>query len=299
MEIRQLVHHLPHGIELHCRSAGEAGQPLLLFLHGFPEGAFIWDELLAHFAEAAHGGWRCVAPFLRGYAPSSAPPEVADYRARLLVQDIAALIRAETGAGGSAAAVIAHDWGGALAWNLAALQPELLQRLMIVNAPHPGAFARELQTNPAQQQASRYMHFLCRPDAEALLAEDSFRRLEGFLARPDGSRPEWLTPALRQRYHALWSAGLSGPCNYYRASPLRPPATDAPPLQLPPELLTVHVPTRVLWGLEDPALLPALLDGLDAWVPRLQVQPVPGASHWLVHEQPELVRQALAGLLQE
>ena len=298
MDIQQITHRLPHDIELHCRAAGAPGRPLLLFLHGFPEGAFVWDEQLAHFSQPAHGGWRCVAPFLRGYAPSSAPPEVRDYRAKALVQDLAALIAAEAGPQGSAAAVVAHDWGGALAWNLAALHPERLQRLMILNAPHPGEFVRELQGNPAQQRASDYMHFLCRPDAEALLAEDGFRRLEGFFARADGAPPDWLTPALRQRYHALWGAGLAGPFNYYRASPLRPPRADGAPLvQLPPELLTVRVPTLVLWGLDDPALLPALLDGLDAWVPDLRVQPVPGASHWIVHEQPRQVQLALAALL--
>ncbi len=298
MAIQSLVHSLPQGIDLHCRVAGAPGRPLLLFLHGFPEGAFVWDALLEHFCDPAHGGWRCVAPYLRGYAPSSAPADERDYRARPLVQDLAALIAAEAGADGSgAAAVVAHDWGGALAWNLAALHPGLVQRLMILNAPHPGAFLRELQCNPAQQRASAYMHFLCRPDAPALLAEDGFRRLEGFFAQPDGRAPGWLTPALRQHYHALWDAGLAGPCNYYRASPLRPPAAGAGPVQLPPELLRVPVPTLVLWGLQDPALLPALLDGLADWVPRLQVRPVPGASHWIVHEQPQLVRQALAGLL--
>src|SRR5690606_31695537 len=135
--------------------AGVSGRPLLLFLHGFPEGAFVWDTLAAHFAQAAHGGYRCVAPYLRGYAPSSSPPDEASYRAKPLVQDLAALIAAEAGPAG-AAAVVAHDWGGALAWNLAALHPELVQRLMILNAPHPGAFLRELQHSPAQQQASAY-----------------------------------------------------------------------------------------------------------------------------------------------
>ncbi|WP_312307026.1 alpha/beta hydrolase [Pulveribacter sp.] len=296
-----IEHHLPHGITLHCRVAGAPGRPLLLFLHGFPEGAFVWDALAAHFAQAAHGGYRCVAPYLRGYAPSSSPADEASYRAQPLVQDLAALIAAEAGPAG-AAAVVAHDWGGALAWNLAALHPQLLQRLMILNAPHPGAFLRELQHSPAQQQSSAYMHFLRRPDAEQLLAEDGFRRLFGFFDRPDGSAPDWLTPALRAQYRAVWSAGLTGACHYYRASPLAPPRDGderVHAVQLPPQLLTVARPTLVLWGMDDPALLPGLLDGLDAWVPRLRVQPVPGASHWIVHEQPDLVQAALAGFLAE
>ncbi|AVP58724.1 alpha/beta fold hydrolase [Pulveribacter suum] len=294
-------HPLPHGITLHCRVAGAPGRPLLLFLHGFPEGAFVWDALATHFAQAAHGGYRCVAPYLRGYAPSSSPSDEASYRAKPLVQDLAALIAAEADPAG-AAAVVAHDWGGALAWNLAALHPQRVQRLMILNAPHPGAFLRELQHSAAQQQASAYMHFLRRPDAEQLLAEDDFRRLFGFFSRPDGSAPDWLTPELRAQYRAVWGAGLAGLCHYYRASPLAPPCAGDERIlavQLPPELLTVRMPTRVLWGLDDPALLPGLLDGLDAWVPRLRVQPVPGASHWIVHEQPAAVQAALAGFLAE
>ncbi len=291
-------HYLPHGITLHCRVAGAPGRPLLLFLHGFPEGAFVWDALAAHFADPAHGGYRCVAPYLRGYAPSSSPPDVRDYRAQHLVQDLVALIAAEAGPQAPAAAVVAHDWGGALAWNLAALHPERLGRLMILNAPHPGAFLRELQHNPAQQQASSYMHFLRRPDAPQRLAEDGFRRLFGFFGRPDGSAPAWLTADLRAQYVQGWTAGLAGACDYYRATPLVPPGDGhALPAQLPREVLEVAVPTRVLWGLQDPALLPGLLDGLDAWVPHLHVQHVPGATHWIVHEQPALVQDALADFL--
>ncbi len=222
------LHPLPHGITLHCRTRGDAGRPVLVFLHGFPEGAFIWDGMLEHFARPENGAYRCVAPFLRGFAPSSSPQAVEAYRAKHLVQDLAALIEAECGpaaAGGRLAALVAHDWGGAVAWNLANQRPDLLERLVIVNSPHPGTFLRELQHSPEQQEASEYMHFLCRPDAEALLAEDGYRRLFGFFDRPDGSAPGWLTPELRGRYRATWDEGLTGPCNYYRASPLRPPSS--------------------------------------------------------------------------
>jgi len=290
---------LPHGTTLHCRVSGERGRPVLLFLHGFPEGAFIWDGLLAHFSQPAHGGYRCVAPYLRGFGASSSPTEVAAYRPKFLVQDLAALIAAE-GGGAPLACLVAHDWGGAVAWNLANQHPELLRRLAIVNSPHPGAFLRELQHSPAQQAASQYMHFLCRPDAEALLAEDDFRRLFAFFDAPDGTPPAWLTESVRQQYRALWQQGLTGACNYYRASPLRPPRDGDPgaaAVALPESMLTVNVPTLVLWGLNDPALLPGLLDGLPGWVPRLQLQRVEGASHWLVHEMPERLVQALEPFL--
>jgi len=290
---------LPHGTTLHCRVSGERGRPVLLFLHGFPEGAFIWDGLLEHFSQPAHGGYRCVAPYLRGFGASSSPTEVAAYRPKFLVQDLAALIALEAG-GAPLACLVAHDWGGAVAWNLANQHPALLQRLAIVNSPHPGAFLRELQHSPAQQAASQYMHFLCRPDAEALLAEDDFRRLFAFFDAPDGTPPAWLTEDVRQQYRALWQQGLTGACNYYRASPLRPPRDGDPgasAVTMPESMLTVAVPTLVLWGLDDPALLPGLLDGLPGWVPRLQLQRVEGASHWLVHEMPERLAQALAPFL--
>ena len=291
---------LPHGTTLHCRVSGERGRPVLLFLHGFPEGAFIWDGLLEHFSQPAHGGYRCVAPYLRGFGASSSPTEVAAYRPKFLVQDLAALIAAECGDGAPLECLVAHDWGGAVAWNLANQHPELLRRLAIVNSPHPGAFLRELQHNAVQQAASQYMHFLCRPDAEALLAEDDFRRLFAFFNAPDGTPPAWLTEEVRQQYRALWQQGLTGACNYYRASPLRPPREGDPgaaAVTLPESMLTVSVPTLVLWGLEDPALLPGLLDGLPGWVPRLQLQRVEGASHWLVHEMPERLVQALSAFL--
>jgi len=294
---------LPHGITLTCRSSGERGRPVLLFLHGFPEAAFVWDPLLAHFAQPQHGGYRCVAPNLRGYASSSAPTEVTAYRAKHLVLDILALIDAEAGGpGGRLAALVAHDWGGAVAWGLAAQHPERLERLAILNSPHPGTFLRELQQSPAQQQASAYMNFLCRPDAARLLAEDDFRRLWPFftnMGAADGPHA-WLTDAVKDQYRAVWRQGLEGGLNYYRASPLRPPTADDPgarAVSLPRALLDVRVPTHVLWAMDDTALPPALLDGLEVYVPQLQLTRVPDATHWIVHEQPERVTRWLAAAL--
>src|SRR5256885_1927705 len=156
------IRELPHGIHLHCRVSGEPGRPLLLFLHGFPEDSFIWEGMLEQFGAQ----WRCVAPDLRGFGHSSQPAGVEQYKAKHLLQDLAALIAIES-PGAPAACVIAHDWGGALAWGLANRHPGLMQRLMILNAPHPGAFLRELLDNPVQQAASQYMHFLRRPDARS------------------------------------------------------------------------------------------------------------------------------------
>lgn len=303
IETRTVI--LPHGIHLSCRCAGEVGRPVLLFLHGFPEAAFVWDALLAHFAAPAHGGYRCIAPHLRGYEHSSAPTEVSAYRAKHLVQDIVALIDAETQHSptpGQLAALVAHDWGGALAWNVAALHPQRLRRLAIINAPHPGNFQRELSQSPAQQASSAYMNFLARPDAPALLAENDFARLWPFftnMAAHSGPQP-WLDEAMRERYRAVWRLGLHGPCAYYAASPLRPPTANDPGaggVQIPRDMLEVSIPTLVIWGLGDTALPAALLDGLDEHVADLRIERVPGATHWIVHEQPARVIELLAGFL--
>jgi pimeloyl-ACP methyl ester carboxylesterase len=293
--IETWLQELPHGITLSCRAAGERGRPVLMFLHGFPEAAFVWDELLEHFARPENGGYRCVAPNLRGYERSSRPAEVGAYRAKHLVQDIAALAAIE---GAPLACLVAHDWGGAVAWNLANQQAALVGRLAIVNSPHPGTFLRELKTNPKQQQASAYMNFLIRPDAEKLLREDGYRRLFGFMDAGGGT--PWLTDALRAKYREVWDASLEGGCNYYRASPMRPPRPGdeaAEKLELPRAMLTVDVPTLVLWGLDDVALPPELVEGLDEYIPDLRLERVPGASHWIVHERPGFVAERIGSFL--
>ena len=292
---------LPHGISLSCRAAGPRGRPVLLFLHGFPEAAFVWDVLLEHFARPENGGYRCVAPNLRGYEQSSAPPEPAAYRAKYLVQDIAALVAIEAGPV-PLACLIAHDWGGAVAWNFANQLPQLSAKLAIINSPHPGTFLRELKNNPKQQAASAYMNFLIRPDAEKLLAEDDYRRLWDFFLNMGAGEGGygWLTDELKARYRAVWDQGLTGGLNYYRASPLRPPRSDDPAasqIELPLEMLTISLPTLVLWGLGDTALPPELIKGLDTYIPQLTLETVPDATHWIVHEQPQRVINALQRFL--
>jgi pimeloyl-ACP methyl ester carboxylesterase len=188
-----------------------------------------------------------------------------------------------------------------VAWNLAALRPDRLERLAIINSPHPALFLRALQHDPAQQAASAYMNFLCRPDAAALLTEDDHRRLWAFftgMGAADASRPGggWLTEAMRVRYRQAWSAGLEGPLNYYRASPLRPPDAQQQlvmEVTLPDSMVTVRLPTLVLWALADTALPPLLLDGLERYVPDLRIERVADATHWVIHERPDWVAARL------
>jgi pimeloyl-ACP methyl ester carboxylesterase len=286
---------LPHGITLNCRASGRVGAPLLLFLHGFPEAAFVWDGLLAHFGDR----YRCVAPNLRGFGPSSAPTEPEAYRTKHLVSDLDALV-AQLG-GGVLAALVAHDWGGAVAWTFAALRPKALERLVIINSPHPAMFLRELQHNPQQQAASAYMNFLCRPDAERLLAENDFARMWPMFTNMGAADPTrvgggWLTEPVRDQYRAIWRAGLTGGCNYYRATPLRPPTrADDPVMSIAfaPEFVSVKVPTLVIWAEADLALPVSLIDGLQAFVPHLRLVRVPGATHWIVHERPAFIAREI------
>jgi pimeloyl-ACP methyl ester carboxylesterase len=283
---------------------------VLLFLHGFPEGAWVWDPLLLHFSKPENGAYRCVAPNLRGYERSSAPEDVKAYRAKHLVQDIAALIDTQcTSSKGRAplAALIAHDWGGAVAWSLANQHPALLQKLVIVNSPHPGPFLQALQNDPAQIAASAYMNFLVQTDAAAQLAAHDFERLFGFLTGQDAAltslstqstdSPDWLTPAVKAQYRAVWQHGLQGGLNYYRASPLRPATANDPganAVQIPAQALRIEVPTLVLWAQDDVALLPCLTEGLDQHIAHLTRVDIPNATHWVVHEQPQRVIDEIA-----
>lgn len=258
--------------------------------------------MLAHFSKAENGGYRCVAPNLRGFEQSSAPSEVSAYRPKHLVQDIAALVAIETGGTQPLACLVAHDWGGAIAWNFANQLPYLADKLAIINSPHPGTFLRELKSNPAQQQASAYMNFLIREDAESLLTENDFARLWKFLSQEfsGGAPTPWLTDAVKDQYRAVWSQGLRGGCNYYRSSPLRPPRPEDPAaaaIDLPDSMLTINLPTLVVWGMDDVALPPDLIQGLDHYIPDLTLHKVQGATHWIIHEQPELVMHYLQEFL--
>ncbi len=276
-----------NGVRLHYASSGTG--ELLLFLHGFPEFWYAWREQLDTFGRDGH--YRAVAPDMRGYNLSSKPPEVAAYRSSALVEDVRALVAR---LGHARFTLVGHDWGGVVAWAFALAHPDLLDRLVIVNAPHPAIFARELQRNPAQQAASQYMLIFRGPDAERLLAANNDAMLFD-LMRGWGVHGDFLNAEDRTAYATAWSqpGALTGGLNYYRASPLKPPASSEDARSdwaaLDPAALVVHVPTLVIWGERDRALLTGNLDGLDQFVPDLTVKRIPDGSHWVVHEQPVLV----------
>lgn len=284
---------LGNGMRLHYASAGQKGRPLMLFLHGFPEFWYEWHAQLAEFG-ADHFA---VAPDLRGFNLSDMPEDVAAYKARHVIDDLARLI---AHLGYERCILVAHDWGGAIAWNMALSHPQLLERLVIINAPHPYLFLQALAADPAQQAASSYMNWLRAPDSETMLAADNFKRMDGFFAAMGQSPATWFDGETRVRYHAAWRRGLRGGVNYYRATPAHPPTPTEPgplKLNLRPEDFTVTVPTRVIWGEADIALPATLLDGLEEVVTDLQVQRIAEGSHWIIHEQPERINRLIRGFL--
>ena len=283
-----------NGIRLHYARAG-SGQ-LMLFLHGFPEFWYAWKNQLEVFG-ADH---LAVAPDMRGYNLSSKPPEVEQYRIPLLVEDVRALA-ARLGHGAERKFIlVGHDWGGVVAWAYAMAHPETLDKLIIVNAPHPAIFGRELRENAAQQKASGYMLMFRGPEAEQTLSANDHAMLVRIVLA-DGLTRGHFTDQDKKAYLEAWSqpGALTGGLNYYRASqvgpPTGPPGATAPPPALP--AARVAVPTLVIWGEKDTALLTGNLDGLDAYVPQLTVKRIPEGTHWVIHERPDEVNRHIREFL--
>ena len=286
---------LSNGMHLHYASAGERGKPLILFLHGFPEFWYAWNAQLTEFGQ----DYFVVAPDLRGFNLSDMPADVGAYKPRHIMEDLRLLV---AHFGYEKFVLVAHDWGGAIAWNIAIALPQLLHKLIIVNSPHPYLFARALTGAAKQQQASEYMNWLRAEGSEQSLAKGDFALMDGFFHGMGQHPAAWYSAEVRQKYHQCWRYGLRGGVNYYRASPLHPPtAEQAGPLKLEMHAkdFYVTVPTRVIWGEADVALPPSLLDGLGEMVGDLQIERVVGCNHWIIHEQPESVNRLLRKFLLE
>ncbi|NDI84568.1 alpha/beta fold hydrolase [Undibacterium crateris] len=284
---------LPNGTRLHYASAGEPGQPLILFVHGFPEFWYEWVAQLEEFGT----DYFAVAPDLRGFNLSDMPTDPAAYKARHIVDDLQGLI---TTLGYQQAIIVAHDWGGAICWNLAIALPQLVEKLIIINSPHPYLFMQALANDPAQQASSAYMNWLRQPGSEQALAKDNFALMEGFFQGMGQPPAVWFDADTRSKYHACWQHGLHGGVNYYRASPLHPPtnqAAGAQRLELNPADFCVQPPVRIIWGEADQALPASLLLGIEAFIPDLQIVRIPEGGHWVIHEQPQRVNALLRQFL--
>ncbi len=269
-----------NGLRFHVVEKGKG--PLVLLLHGFPEFWYSWRHQIEALADA---GFRPAAPDQRGYGLSEKPPGVAAYSIDKLAADAAGLVRA---LGAESAFVVAHDWGGALAWHLPLLHPGLVRKLAILNAPHPAAFRRSLRSSAAQRKKSRYILFFQLPWLpERKIRENGFALLEKMLRR-DPVRPGAFSGEEIARYkEALGRPGaLTAALNWYRAALRHPP-------RLPKGARTIDVPTLVVWGEKDRYLGPELTQGLERWVPDLSVERLPDASHWVQADAPGRVNELL------
>jgi epoxide hydrolase 4 len=267
-------------VTLHYVEQGQG--PAVVLLHGFPEFWYSWRRQLSFLGGE---GSRAIAPDLRGYNDSSCPAGVRNYRMAFLVQDIARLIkRLEVGP----AVVIGHDWGGVIAWRLAALHPHLVRGLVILNAPHPFAFRRELRTNPVQWLRSWYAGFFQMPWLpEAVLRARGFAPIRHMLRVTAVSEDAFTEADLEAYAQAIGRPGrLTAALNYYRAA-LRYSAD----LHSGPSTVTTR--TLVIWGERDPALSSHLADGLERWASNIDVVRIPDASHWVQHDAPGQVNELL------
>jgi pimeloyl-ACP methyl ester carboxylesterase len=281
-----------NNVRLHYVTVGQG--KLIMFLHGFPELWFEWKRLLAVVGR----DYQAVAPDMRGYNLSSKPADVAQYRTRYLIEDIRALAEH---LGHKKLILVAHDWGGGVAWPFAMRHPEYVEKLIIINAPHPVIFVRELRDNPAQRKASQYILVHRTAGAEDMLARDNYALLVNSILR-DGLERGYFKEEDREAYIEAWSqsGALTGGLNYYRAAHLGSFTGEGDDiLSADPSSFEVRVPTLVIWGDKDRYLLTGNLEGLEKYVPNLTIKRIPDGSHWVIHEKPVLVNSYIREFIKD
>lgn len=285
-----------HGITLRYAEMGRSDAPLIIMLHGFPEYWAGWRPVMERLADRFH----VVAPDQRGYNCSSKPEGLENYHAKHLVADIAAL--ADRLSQDRPFVLAGHDWGASIAYAYAFSHPDRLTHLVIANGVHPACFQRAIFEDDDQRQASQYMNWLRSPKAEEKLPEDNYSRLMRMLS--GFSDTGWMDEDEADAYRAAWSepGALTGMLNWYRASPIAVPEPGAPApersvLNVPTEAMMVRMPHLLLWGVEDIALRPSSLEGLERYAPQLTVKEIAGTGHWILHEKPGEVVSEIASFV--
>ena len=280
---------LSTGVTLDVALAGSPDNPAIILLHGFPESHRTWRYQIPGLARDHF----VVAPDQRGFARSSRPAEVGAYSSDKMVADIMALA---DHFGIATFTLVGHDWGGAIAWMAALNHPDRIERLIIINAPHPFLFQKAMFDDMAQREASQYIRAFRNPDLEKhieTIGLDAF--FEGnFLRHTDFEKVRAEKPV----YLDQWGqpGAMTAMLNWYRASAIIVPAMDETPerpafldVPFPP----IRQPTLVIWGMGDKALLPSQLEGLDKLVPNLTLVEV-DAGHFVPWEAPEAVTRAIS-----
>jgi pimeloyl-ACP methyl ester carboxylesterase len=274
------------GVGLHVVRAGSG--PLVVLLHGFPEHWISWRHQIGALVDA---GFTVAAPDLRGYNFSDRPTSRDAYHLRCLVDDVAAVIGASDR---SRAHVVGHDWGGVIAWTFAAAHPGLLDKLVIMNAPHTRLYIDALRTNWRQRARSWYVLFFRVPGlSERALAAGNYAAIRRMFTTLPARRGAFSTADVEQYVDAMRQPGaLTAALNFYRANAARSAIRLARSARTDAE-------TLVIWGEKDPALVPELLDGLDQVAPRARVHRLPDVSHWVQNEAPDEVNSALVEFLRK
>jgi epoxide hydrolase 4 len=272
-----------NGVRLHYVEAGEG--PLVILLHGFPEFWYSWRHQIPALAGA---GFRALAPDMRGYNLSDKPEGIDAYRVDELIEDVTGLIRH---AGEERATIVGHDWGGLVAWYTAILRPEVVERLVIINAPHPAAYRREL-TRSTQALRSWYAGFFQLPVLpETALSIGDYAMVERVLRNEPVREGAFTDEDIRLYKEALDQPGaLTSTVNYYRAAAQR--QSDLLELGERP----IEAPTLLIWGEKDPYLVGSLTENLEPWVPKIRVERLP-ASHWVPVDAPDEVNRLLIEFL--
>ena len=259
-----------NGVRLHVVTAGDEDDPLVVLLHGFPEFWYGWHRSIAPLVDA---GYRVLVPDQRGYNRSEKPDGVRNYRITELSGDIVGLIDS---AGRESAHVVGHDWGAAVAWDLALRHPGSVDRLGIVNVPHPTVFAETLTSNPRQLAKSWYMLFFHLPRLpEWIQQRVDYRQ---FVESLRDAKPGTFSETDIERYRAAWDRGLTGMINWYRAV-FR--YREEPPRE------RVTAPTLVVWGERDEYLLAEMAPESVAYCDDGRLERVPEGTHWVHHEYPD------------
>ena len=283
---------LSTGVGLDVVDIGPRDGEALIFLHGFPESHRTWRHQLVALSDR----YRCIAPDQRGYRGSDKPEGVDSYSADKLIADIFALADA---LGIERFTIVGHDWGGAIAWGvaLAGQTNGRVRRAVIANAPHPHLFAKLLLDNPEQRRASQYMRTFRDPANDELIAREG---LVGVLKKGvSWERSAAMPDAERDRLLADWQrpGAAMAMLNWYRATQLAIPAEDdvAPerPAFVDAPFPPLTIPTLVTWAMDDLALPPCNLDGLDSYVTDLTIERVPGVGHFVPWEVPDIVTAAM------